>query len=148
MSEDGPFDPRAVTKRLADEFQEEDLGAMAWSGASGFHTLFSHEEGIDHALDTALHSALEFGLDSLLLDPGMIERHHGEVTPATARRELEDQLEQVYGLNQHSFFVQELGEAFEARLSGLVRAVDQASVGTVSSWDAPLADFIQEEDDG
>lgn len=111
-------------KDVADQFEEEntDLEAVL-EGDIGFHTFFV-AEGSDptRGVRTAMYAGLMELFEEVHIDREMVEMRHGEVTPRTVRRELENQLD------EHAYLSQEMrdaiGEKVEERVEKNLKTVD------------------------
>lgn len=110
-------DPRLITDQfsaICDAFQGGVLKSMGLTGGRGLVRLFEPEGcsvGIDHK--TAQLIAWNRICDEMLIDEELIEKDHGEITPATLTDEIEADLEMIAGHNLIDRYVDELESVFE-----------------------------------
>jgi len=125
MSDDGK-DVIDKTADLADEFQEDGFsGGVTFNGVVGYHTYFDRSAGIEYALQTAFHAAVDEVLMEVALDPAFLEENHGEVTPATAAEDLNEQLKQFTDLDRCPRLVDRLTDAYEETLRSYEDRLEQ-----------------------
>lgn len=118
MSETQDYSVLDEIEQLSQQFQDHSPhGGVRVDGLVGHHTLFAHDQGLDHAWDTALHAALDEVLMEVSLDPHIVEENHGEATPATLADELESQLRSFTTIRS-DLFIDALTDTFEEKLRG------------------------------
>jgi hypothetical protein len=113
--EDTVLPPSDQFREITDQHRERDgAGEVTMYGDIGFHSIFNPDRtefGI--GTNTALHIALYETLQMVHLDTGLVRDHHGEVTPETVSKELDEEIEAVVGRRFQERFVQNFREALE-----------------------------------
>lgn len=130
VATDGGEDQSVVSKTVdvSEEFQSMNAGGVQFAGIAGYHTYFDHSEGLEFALKTALHAALDEALEEVWLDADVIEDQHGELTPETAEDFLRNTLADYYDLPRGHQLNRRLGEAFSERLASFEQSLDETEV--------------------
>lgn len=118
MSETQDYRVLDEIEQLSQQFQDHSShGGVRVDGIVGYHTLFAHDQGLDHAWETAFHAAISEVMMEVSLDPHIIEENQGEVTPATLADELDNQL-RAFTTIRSDRFIGTLTDTFEEKLRG------------------------------